>query len=82
MLVVAVLMTPTLVSLVADVFRDRAWGVSAILPHIEALTHDGDQDLSGLGNAVRCSLVYQSGSEHLMTRRALAAFLSVPRAAT
>lgn len=61
----------------AEVFRDRAWGVSAILPHIEALTRDGDQDLSGLSDAVRCSLVYQSGSEHLMTRRALAAFLSV-----
>ncbi|HEV2082532.1 MAG TPA: cytochrome P450 [Brevundimonas sp.] len=60
----------------AAVFRDRAWGVAAILPHIQALGREGGADLSGLEGAARCSLVYQSGRDHLLTRRAMASFLS------
>lgn len=58
------------------VFRDRCWGVPAVLPYIQALERDSGQDFSVLSRAVRCSLVYQSGRDHLATRRAMAAFLS------
>ncbi|HWW11408.1 MAG TPA: hypothetical protein VN018_02745, partial [Brevundimonas sp.] len=59
-----------------EVFQDRAWGVTAVLPYLEALQSATGEDLSLLAGAARASLIYQSGADHLMTRRALAAFLS------
>lgn len=59
-----------------EVFQDRAWGVTAVAPYLEALQAATGEDLSLLMEAARASLIYQSGSDHLMTRRALAAFLS------
>lgn len=59
-----------------EVFQDRAWGVTAVLPYLEALQAATGEDLSLLAEAARASLIYQSGADHLMTRRALAAFLS------
>lgn len=59
-----------------EVFQDRAWGVTAVLPYLEALQSATGEDLSVLAGAARASLIYQSGADHLMTRRALAAFLS------
>lgn len=59
-----------------EVFQDRAWGVTAVLPYLEALEAATGEDLSLLADAARASLIYQSGADHLMTRRALAAFLS------
>jgi len=58
------------------VFRGRAWTVTAILPYLETLQAATGKDLSLLIAATRASLVYQAGPDHLMTRRALAAFLS------
>jgi cytochrome P450 len=59
----------------ATVFRDRAWGTPDIGAFIHALQEEGE-DLTFLKAVLRSSLVYQSGSDHLATRRALAAFLS------
>lgn len=59
-----------------EVFRDKAWGVTAVRPYLEALQTETGEDLSVLIEATRASLVYQTGTDHLMTRRALAAFLS------
>lgn len=59
-----------------EVFQDRAWGVTAVLPYLEALQAATGEDLSLLSAAARASLIYQSGADHLMTRRALATFLS------
>ncbi|MDP3079679.1 MAG: hypothetical protein Q8M90_02515 [Brevundimonas sp.] len=59
-----------------EVFQDRAWGVTAVLPYLEALQVATGEDLSVLAEAARASLIYQSGADHLMTRRAMAAFLS------
>lgn len=59
-----------------EVFRDKAWGVTAVRPYLEALQAETGEDLSVLIEATRASLVYQTGVDHLMTRRALAAFLS------
>ncbi len=59
-----------------EVFQDRAWGVTAVEPYLRALQTETGEDLSLLIEAVRASLVYQTGGAHLMTRRALAAFLS------
>jgi cytochrome P450 len=59
-----------------EVFRDKAWGVTAVEPYLRALQAETGDDLSLLIEAVRASLVYQTGADHLMTRRALAAFLS------
>ena len=59
-----------------EVFQDRAWGVTAVLPYLEALQSATGEDLSVLAGAARASLIYQSGADHLLTRRALAAFLS------
>lgn len=58
------------------VFRDRAWGVTAVLPYLEQLQAASGEDLSLLADAARASLIYQTDADHLMTRRALAAFLS------
>lgn len=58
------------------VFQDRAWGVTPVLPYLEGLQRATGEDLSVLMSAARASLIYQTGSDHLMTRRALAAFLS------
>ena len=58
------------------VFRDRAWGVTAVLPYLEKLQAATGEDLSLLADAARASLIYQTDADHLMTRRALAAFLS------
>lgn len=63
------------------VFRDKAWGVTEVAPYLEALQAATGEDLSVLAEAVRASLVYQTGADHLMTRRALAAFLSPAGAA-
>lgn len=60
----------------STVFQDRAWGVTAVLPYLEALQAASGQDFSVLAKAARASLIYQTGADHLMTRRALAAFLS------
>lgn len=59
-----------------EVFRDRAWGVTAVLPYLEKLQAATGEDLSLLADAARASLIYQTDADHLMTRRALAAFLS------
>lgn len=59
-----------------EVFQDRAWGVTAVLPYLEKLQSAAGEDLSVLIEAARASLIYQSGADHLMTRRALSAFLS------
>ncbi len=59
-----------------EVFRDRAWGVTAVLPYLEKLQAATGEDLSLLAEAARASLIYQTDADHLMTRRALAAFLS------
>ena len=59
-----------------EVFRDKAWGVTAVRPYFEALQTETGEDLSVLIEATRASLVYQTGTDHLMTRRALAAFMS------
>lgn len=59
-----------------EVFRDRAWGVTAVLPYLEKLEAATGEDLSLLAAAARASLIYQTDADHLMTRRALAAFLS------
>ena len=58
------------------VFQDRAWGVTAVLPYLEALQAATGQDFSVLARAARASLIYQTGADHLMTRRTLAGFLS------
>ncbi|RZJ45951.1 MAG: hypothetical protein EON86_00385 [Brevundimonas sp.] len=58
------------------VFRDRAWGVTAVLPYLQKLQAETGEDLSLLTDAARASLIYQTDADHLMTRRALAAFLS------
>lgn len=59
-----------------EVFRDKSWGVTAVRPYFEALQTETGEDLSVLIEATRASLVYQTGTDHLMTRRALAAFMS------
>ena len=59
-----------------EVFRDRAWGVTAVLPYLEKLQAASGEDLALLADAARASLIYQTDADHLMTRRALAAFLS------
>lgn|GEM_PF-1408865 len=59
-----------------EVFQGRAWGVTALRPYLEALQTATNEDLSVLIEATCASLVYQTGTDHLMTRRALAAFLS------
>ena len=59
-----------------EVFQDRAWGVTGVAPYLEALQAASGQDFSVLCQAARASLIYQTGADHLMTRRALAAFLS------
>lgn len=59
-----------------QVFQDKAWGVTAVEPYLRALETETEQDFSLLIEAVRASLVYQTGKDHLMTRRALAGFLS------
>lgn len=59
-----------------EVFRNRAWGVTAVLPYLEKLQVATGEDLSLLAAAARASLIYQTDADHLMTRRALAAFLS------
>lgn len=59
-----------------EVFQGKAWGVTAVRPYLEALQEATGEDLSVLIEATRASLVYQTGTDHLMTRRALAAFLS------
>jgi len=59
-----------------EVFRDRAWGVTAVLPYLAKLQAATGEDLSLLADAARASLIYQTDADHLMTRRALAAFLS------
>lgn len=59
-----------------QVFHDRAWGVTAVTPYLEALQEATGEDLSVLVEAARASLVYQTGADHLMSRRALAGFLS------
>ena len=59
-----------------EVFQDKAWGVTAVEPYLRALQSETEEDLSLLIEAVRASLVYQTGGDHLMTRRALATFLS------
>jgi len=60
----------------AKVFRDRIWGVSDVRPYLENLQRLGKQDFSFLIEAAGSSLIYQSGREHLATRRALAGPLS------
>lgn len=60
----------------ATVFRERVWCVSDVRPYLEDLQRLGKHDFSFLIEAVRSSLIYQSGSEHLETRRALAGLLS------
>jgi len=60
----------------STVMRDRAWDVVDIRPHLDALQASGGEDLSILSTLARSSLIYQSGREHLHTRRAIAAFLS------
>ncbi|RZJ24768.1 MAG: hypothetical protein EON85_14040 [Brevundimonas sp.] len=45
-------------------------------PYLEALQAASGQDFSVLGDAARASLIYQTGADHLMTRRALSGFLS------
>ncbi|NJC39834.1 cytochrome P450 [Brevundimonas alba] len=64
-----------------EVFQDRSWGVTAVTPYLEALQAETGEDLSLLIEATRASLVYQTGADHLMTRRALAPFLSPAAAA-
>ena len=60
----------------AKLFRDRAWGVSDVRPYLENLERLGKQDFSFLIKAAGSSLIYQSGREHLATRRALAGLLT------
>ncbi|OWR01234.1 hypothetical protein CDQ91_02135 [Sphingopyxis witflariensis] len=60
----------------AKVFRDRVWGVSDVRPYLENLQRQGKLDFSFLIEAAGSSLIYQSGREHLATRRALAGLLS------
>ena len=60
----------------ATVFRDRAWEVADVRPYLQNLQRLGEHDFSFLIEAVRSSLIYQSGSAHLETRRALAGLLS------
>lgn len=60
----------------AKVFRDRVWDVSDVRPYLENLQRLGQQDFSFLIEAAGSSLIYQSGREHLATRRALAGLLT------
>jgi len=57
-------------------FRDRAWTVPDMDLFIAALERDGAGDLSILRQVARSSIIYQTGADHLATRRALAGFLS------
>jgi cytochrome P450 len=56
--------------------RDRAWSVPDMDLFIAALERDGAGDLSILRQVARSSIIYQTGADHLATRRALAGFLS------
>ena len=57
-------------------FRDRAWTVPDMDQFIAALDRSGADDLTILGRVARSSIIYQTGDDHLATRRALAGFLS------
>jgi cytochrome P450 len=57
-------------------FRDRAWTVPDMDRFIAALERAGTEDLSVLRQVARSSIIYQTGADHLATRRALAGFLS------
>ena len=47
-----------------------------MLPFLDALEDDGARDLSVLRLVARSSIIYQTGANHLATRRVLATFLS------
>lgn len=64
------------------VLRDRDWGVPELLPYLEALEEGGAGDLTVLKTVARSSIIYQTGANHLATRRALATFLSPAAVAT
>lgn len=58
----------------SGVLRDRSWTVIDLSSHIARLQAETGEDFSLLIAIARSSLIYQSGNDHLRTRRAIAKF--------
>jgi cytochrome P450 len=59
------------------VLRDRSWTVIDLGSHIARLQAETGEDFSLLIAIARSSLIYQSGKDHLRTRRAIAKFFGI-----
>ncbi|MEJ8574468.1 cytochrome P450 [Microbaculum marinum] len=57
-----------------DVLRDRGYSVANIGSHLDRLEEATGEDFATLREVIQSSLIYQSGSGHLQTRRVLAKF--------